>query len=89
MGNGAIIGKHTQIFLHSLDQSKASTAWELQRGLPCGLGALRTIRPMLLRMRVMMAGRRCGRRLMVMIGGFLANACTVCFADGSHRCVGA
>jgi len=40
-------------------------------------------------MHVMMGGRKPGRRLMVMIGVFLANARTVSFAHRSHCCVGA
>jgi hypothetical protein len=84
-----IIGKNSRIFLQSLNPSKASTVRELQRGLPCGLGAFRTIRPMLLSVQVMMRGRRRGRRLMMMIGVFLANTPTVCFAHGSRCCVGA
>jgi hypothetical protein len=84
-----IIGKSLRTFLKSLNPSKASTVWELKRGHPCGLAAFQTIRAMLLRMHVVMEGRRLGRRLMVMIGGFLADASTVCFAHGSRGCVGA
>jgi hypothetical protein len=83
-----IIGKNSRIFLQRLNLSKASTVWE-QRGLPCDLGAFRTIRPMLLSVHVMMRRRRRGRRLMVMIGIFLANVRTVCIAHGSHCCIGA
>jgi len=86
-----IIGKNSRIFLQRLRPSKASTVRELQRGLRCGLGAFRTIRPMLLSAHVMMMmGSGRGRRLMMMtIGVFLANARTVCFAHGGHCCVGA
>jgi hypothetical protein len=84
-----IIEKSLRTFLQSLNPSKASTAWELKRRHPCGLGAFQTIRPMLLRMHVVRGGRRLGRRLMVMIGSFLADASTVCFAHGSRGCVGA
>jgi len=84
-----IIGKNSRIFLQSLNPSKASTVRELQRGLPCGLGAFRTMRPMLLSMHVVMGGRKLGGRLMVMTGVFLANTRTVCFAHGSHGGVGA
>jgi hypothetical protein len=84
-----IIGKNSRIFLQRLNPSEASTVRELQRGLPCGLGAFRTIRPMWLSMHVMMGGRRRGRRLMVMIGILLANARAVRFTHGSHCCVGA
>ena len=81
--------KKPRIFLQRLNPSKACTARELQRGLRCGLGAFRTIHPMFLSMLVMMTGRRLGRRLMMMVGVFLANPRTVCFAYGSHCCVGA
>jgi hypothetical protein len=84
-----IIGKNSRIFLRRLNSSKASAVWELPRGLPRGLGAFWAIRPMLLSMHVMMGGRRRGRRLMVMIGIFLANARAVRFTHGSHCCVGA
>jgi hypothetical protein len=84
-----IIGKDSRIFLQTLNLSKASTVRELQRGLPCAVGAFRTIHAMLLSMHVVMEGRKLGRRLMGMIGVFLANAGTVCFAHGGHGCVGA
>jgi hypothetical protein len=83
------MGKNSRIFLQSLNSGKTSTVRELQRGHPCGLGAFRTIRPILLRMHVMMGGKKPGRRLMAMIGVFLANAPTVCFAHRSHCRVGA
>jgi hypothetical protein len=67
-----IIGNNSRTFLQSLQPSKASTVQELQRGLPSGLGAFRTICPTLLSMHVMMEGRRRGRRLMVVIDVFLA-----------------
>jgi len=86
--NRAFVGKNSRIFLQSLNSGKTSTVREPQRGLPCDLGAFRTIRPRLLSMHVMMGGRKPGRRLMVMIGVFLANARTVCFAH-RHSCVGA
>ena len=89
LGNCVIIAKNSRIFLQRLSPSKASTVREWLRGLPCDLGALRTIRRMLLSMHVMMGGRRRTRRLMVMIGAFLANARTVCFAHRSHCRVGA
>jgi hypothetical protein len=92
LGNCVIIGKNSRIFLQSLHPSKSSTVRELQRGLRCGLGAFRTIRPLLLSVHVMMRGGRRGRRLMMMmmiIGVVLANARTVCFAHGSHCGVGA
>jgi hypothetical protein len=89
LGNCAVIGQDSRLFQHGLHPSKASTVRELQRGLPRGLGALRTIRSMLLSTHVLMRGRRAGQSSMVMIGGFLANHRTVCFAHGSHCCVGA
>jgi hypothetical protein len=89
LGNCVIIGKNSGIYLQRLNPSKASTVWELLRALSCDLGALRTIRPMLLSMHVMMSGRRRGHPLMVMIGVFLANARTVRFTRGSHCRVGA
>ncbi len=84
-----IIRKNSRIFLQRLNPRKAYTVRELQRRLPCGLGAFRTIRPMLSSMHVMMRGGRRSLRLMVMIGVVLANARTVRFTHGSHCCVGA
>jgi hypothetical protein len=89
LGNRVIIGKNSQVFLQRLNLRKASTVRELPQRLPCDIGAFRTICSMLSSVRVMMGRRRRSRRLMVMIGVFLANARTVCFAHGSHRCVGA
>jgi hypothetical protein len=84
-----IIGKNSRSFAESLNLSKPSTVGELQRGLPSGLGAFRTIRLMLLSMYVVMGRRKLGSRLMVVIGVFLANSRTVRFAHGSHGCVSA
>jgi hypothetical protein len=88
LGNCVIIGENSRIFLQGLNSGKISTVREQQQRLPCGLGAFRTIRPMLLSMHVMTVGRQRCQALMVTIGVFLANPRTVCFAHGSHCCVG-
>jgi hypothetical protein len=82
-----IIGKNSRIFLQRLNLRKGSTIWE-QRGMPCDFEALRTLRPMLLSVHVMMRRRRGRRLMMMMIRVFVANARTVRIAHGSHCSIG-